>query len=152
MKKRCALLGLIAACILMASIPVTATSGKIEWQSYEEGIAMAKDQGKKVLLYFHADWCGYCKKMERSTFVDAGVVQYVNTNFIAISVNSDENRALAKAYGVSGLPTFWLLNPDSSKLSNLPGYVEAPRLIAILKYIKTDSYKTMSFKEFVESL
>ncbi len=132
--------------------PATALSEKIQWQNYEKGIAMAKAQGKKVFLYFHADWCGYCTKMKKTTFKDNSVIRYLNDNFIAISVDSDREKKIAGSYGVRGLPTYWLLKEDSTKLSSLPGYVDAERLLVVLKYIKTESYGKMSFNDFGKTL
>ena len=124
----------------------------IKWQSFDQGVSMAESQGKQIFLYFYADWCTYCRKMEKETFTDESVVNYLNENFIPISVNSDKNKKVADNFRVRGLPTFWLLKPDSTRLSNLPGYIDSGRLMAILKYIKTESYEKMSFKDFVKTL
>jgi len=129
-----------------------AVAGEIQWQGYEKGMAMAKAQGKKIFLYFHADWCTYCKKMKKGTFRDNAVASYLNENFISISIDSDRKKNLAGSYGVRGLPTLWLLKEDHSKLSSLPGYVDARRLLTILKYVHTESYEKMSFNAFVKTL
>ena len=34
-------------------------STAIAWQPYQEGLSNARDQGKHVFLYFHAQWCTY---------------------------------------------------------------------------------------------
>ncbi len=152
MKFKSGILVILTCLALITVVPVSAVPGGIQWQPYEKGISLAKEQGKQVFLYFWADWCGYCAKMEKSTFKDPSVVNYLNDNFIAISVDSERDRKVAANYGVRGLPTTWLLKPDSSKLSSLPGYVDADRLMTILKYIKTESYETMSYKDFIKTL
>ncbi|MCP4118289.1 MAG: thioredoxin family protein [Desulfobacteraceae bacterium] len=143
---------LIAVMLFAVMIPATALAGGIRWQSFEKGMAMAKDQGKNVVLYFHADWCGYCKKMDKTTFRNASVIDYINDNFIAISVDSDREQKIAQSYGVRGLPTMWFVKPDSSKISHLPGYVDGKTMSSILKFIKTESYKTMSYNDFKKAL
>jgi thioredoxin-related protein len=44
----------------------------------------------------------------------------------------------------------WFLTPEGDRISNLPGYVDGSQLLKILKYIRTESYLTMSFQDFVK--
>jgi len=125
---------------------------KIIWTSYEKGKPMAKKLGKKIFLYFHANWCTYCKKMELTTLKDKGVIKYINDNYIAITVNSDKERKIASLFKVRGLPTTWFLKSDSDKLSSVPGYIDSNRLLTILKFINTESYKKMSYQDFKAKL
>ncbi len=129
--------------------PGVALAGKIKWLKYEEGLARAQSENKHVFLYFHANWCRICAKMKKETFTDAQLIAYLNKNFISIMVDTDKEKKIAGAYGVRYLPTNWFLEPDSSKISMLPEYVDAKKLLTILKYIKTGSYKKMSFKDFI---
>ena len=121
---------------------------KITWTSYEKGMAMAEKQDKKIFLYFHADWCTYCKKMKLTTFKDKGVIDYINENYIAIIVDSDNEQKIASLFGVRGLPTTWFLKSDSGKLSSMPGFIDSKRMLTILKFINTESYETMSYQDF----
>ncbi|SLM28598.1 putative thioredoxin [Desulfamplus magnetovallimortis] len=143
---------LAALSFIFISRPSTANTGEIQWKGYDEGVAMAKAEKKKIFLYFHADWCGYCRKMDASTFKDNDVVDYLNENYITIKVNSDKEQKIASIYGVRGLPTSWFLKSSSEKLSSMPGYVDAGRLLTILKYVKTESYEKMNYRDFEKSL
>ncbi len=127
-------------------------TSKIDWQGYEQVMDLIKNQNKHVFLYFHADWCTYCTKLKRTTFQDAQVLKYLKDNFISIAVDTDKNQGLAKQWRVKGLPTLWFLKPDNSKISNIPGYVDAKQFLQILKYIHTTSYDKMSFQEFVKTI
>jgi thioredoxin-related protein len=129
--------------------PVWAADDKINWLKYDEGLVRAKSENKKIFLNFHADWCRYCAKMEKETFTFKAIIAYLNENFVPIMVDSDKEKKIAGAYGVRALPTSWFLEPDISKISTLPGYVDAKQLLSILKYIKTESYKKMSFQDFI---
>lgn len=131
---------------------VSGVSGGIAWNSYARGIEMAKEQNKKVFIYFHAEWCGYCRQMESSTFQNKALIDYMNANFVAIKVDSDVEKKVADSYSVRGLPTSWFLKANSDKLSSMPGYVEAKKLLAILKYVNTESYEKMSYNDFEKSL
>ncbi len=127
------------------------TSG-IHWQSYVKGLDAAKSQNKPVFLYFHADWCTYCKKLKKTTFADQDVLNYLNSNFISITVDIEKEKNLAQQWGIKGLPTLWFLKADHSKIRDLPGYIDPEQFLIILKYIHTQSYEKMSFSEFVMTL
>ncbi len=131
------------------SIEVGNISG-IDWQDYAQGVALAKTRSKPVFLYFHADWCTYCKQLKKTTFKNKKVLSYLNDNFISISVDTDKNKELATQWKVRGLPTLWFLKPDNSKITSIPGYIDEKQFLNILKYIHTASYDKMSFQEFVK--
>ena len=57
----------------------------------------------------------------------------------------------AKRFFGRGLPTIGCLESDgTTKITNLPGYVDAPTFVQILRYISTRSFETMDFKSFVD--
>ncbi len=151
MKKIIAASALLILCCITI-LPGYAFSEEIHWQSYDKGLAMAKTQNKNIFLIFHTDWCSYCKKMDKTTFKNPGLISYLNEYFISIKVNSDKEKKIASAYAVRGLPTLWFLKEDSTKISRIPGYVNADILIKVLKYIKTENYVKMSFKDFVKTM
>jgi len=140
-------------CILftVASFTCTAYSATIRWHGYNDGMALAKEQRKKVFLYFWAEWCLYCKKMEKETLSKKEVAAILNKNFIPIKINSDADQELATRYFVRGLPTTWFLTETGEKISNLPGYVAPDLFVPILRYIHSNSYQKMAFKEFIDN-
>ncbi|MFO7911540.1 MAG: thioredoxin fold domain-containing protein [Desulfotignum sp.] len=149
--------------VASAQIPVVETTGNagvengnagqntsIDWKDYTPGLAQAKTQEKNVFLYFYAQWCTYCTKLKKTTFVDEKVLSYLEKNFVSISVDTDQNQALSQTWQVKGLPTMWFLAPDGSRISSLPGYVDGSQFLQILRYIHTKSYDKMSFQDFLK--
>ncbi|MCP3875761.1 MAG: thioredoxin family protein [Desulfobacteraceae bacterium] len=124
----------------------------IDWKDYKQGIVLSESEGKHIFLYFHADWCTYCKKLKQTTFKDKKVLSYLKENFISISVDTDINKEVANQWKVKGLPTLWFLKPDNSKISHLPGYVDAKQFLSILKYIQSKSYDKKTFQEYMETI
>lgn len=47
----------------------------------KEAFVLAKKQNKKVLVMFHASWCGWCHKMDTS-LNDASVKKFFDDNFV----------------------------------------------------------------------
>lgn len=122
----------------------------IDWKDYTPGMALAREKDKSIFLYFHAPWCTYCTKLKMTTFKDEEIMAYLKANFICVQVDTDQNKALATEWQVTGLPTLWFLDSAGKKIDRMPGYVTVAQLIQILKYIHTKSYETMEFNEFVK--
>ena len=140
------LLLFVSAC---GSETVSSTE-KIKWLSYDEGIKQGKQEGKKVFISFYADWCTFCEKMEKETFRKNEVVGFVNENFVAIRVNSDKEAEIARKYFVRGLPMTWFMDANGEKISSIPGYIPPDMFMQVLNFVHSDSYKSMTFKEFVD--
>jgi thioredoxin-related protein len=132
------------------SVASQAGDGGIQWLSYAEGRQRGEAENKKVFLVFNADWCRYCLQMEKETFKDPTVIAYVNRNFVPIIVNSDKEQKIAAKYNVRGLPSTWFISENGDRIGNRPGYIASDEMLKILKYIGTDSYRSMSFKAFME--
>jgi thioredoxin-related protein len=127
-----------------------AASSSIQWHPYKTGMELGKKENKKIYLYFWAEWCDSCKKMTKETFVDSAVIAYLNKNFISIKVNADKEQALVSEYNVRGLPDNWFIAEKNEIIGNQPGYIPPDRLISLLRYIHTNSYKKMSYNKFMD--
>lgn len=115
------------------------TSG-IEWWDYAKGRELAKESGKHIFLYFHADWCSACNMLKLSTFKDEAVLAYLKENFIAISIDTDIEKEMSDRWGVQALPTLWFLEADGSKISHVKGYMDKKYFLDALKFIHTEQY------------
>lgn len=150
MKKTASFLLIIYILMAFPASLCFAEKEKIQWQSYDTGIKMIQDQKKKGFLHFYSDWCKYCKIMDNQTFTDSEIIKYLNKNFISIRVNAEKQRNVAQKYGVRGLPNTWFISEDSTSLSSQPGFIQPDRLLTMLKFLNTDSFKNMKFSEFID--
>jgi thioredoxin-related protein len=114
-----------------------AAADKIDWHSYESGLARGKFEKKKVFLYFHAEWCTYCVEMDRTTFKDPAVIAALNRNFIPIRVDSERETAPAALFRVKGLPDSWFLAESGEVIGHRPGFIPAEQLMKILNAVMT---------------
>jgi thiol:disulfide interchange protein DsbD len=94
------------------------TAGVSWQQNLESSLALAKARNRSVLLDFRADWCVACLELEKRTWPDSRV-QTVLAEVVPVRLdmtqNTAANRELIKRFGVLGLPTVILLNPDGSE-------------------------------------
>jgi thioredoxin-related protein len=60
---------------------------KINWISFIQLNDSLKVNPKKVFVNFYANWCLYCKEMERTTFQDEEVIKALNENYYAVKMN-----------------------------------------------------------------
>jgi hypothetical protein len=47
---------LLASVLFILILPIFSDAEGIQWQSYRDGIAKGKAEGKKIFVNFYADW------------------------------------------------------------------------------------------------
>jgi len=140
----------------------------IKWLTLEEVAILSKEEPRKIIVDVYTDWCGWCKKMDKSTFTDPAIVAYVNKNFYAVKLNAESKKplnfngktytfnnkyraheaALALLNGQMSYPSTVYLDEKMAIISPVPGYLDAPSFIKILSYFGENHYKTKSFQEY----
>ena len=131
-----------------------AKSEGIEWLTYEEGLKVAEETGKHIVIDFSTAWCGFCKKMERETFTNNKVIDLINNEFIPVRIDGDSRRKInlegfmtternltKTEYGVRGYPTFWFLESDGQKIGAQPGYQPPAQFLSLLNFVKDRKYE-----------
>jgi thioredoxin-related protein len=120
--------------IALVSSSFTSPEVQVNWVTLAQAQQLARDNAKPIFIDFTAEWCGWCKVMDRNTFSDAEVASFMNENFYAVRLDYDSKekldffgeqmtaRELGTKYRVPGLPTILLLSSDSKKSKKLVGY------------------------------
>ena len=62
---------------------------KINWISFEQLDDSLAVKPKKVFISFYADWCSYCKKMDKVAFKDSEVISMLNSEYYAVKMNAE---------------------------------------------------------------
>ncbi len=62
----------------------------LSWYAIDDLEAMKDIKGKKVLVDMYTSWCGWCKVMDKKTFTDPAVVEYLNENFVLVKFNAEQ--------------------------------------------------------------
>jgi thioredoxin-related protein len=123
--------------MLTGGMNSAAAMERIEWHTYDDGMARSRFEKKKVFLYFYAEWCAYCRDMDLKTFKDPNVIGTLNRSFIPIRVNSDREQAAATLFRVKGLPDSWFLGESGDVIGHRPGFIPADQMMKILNVVQT---------------
>lgn len=125
-----------AAVALLATTSSAHAAEEIPWSTnIEASLQQARASGKPVLMEFTASWCVYCKRMEKTTFVDPQVVQTVRQNFVAVRVDADQNKALVADLAIKGLPAILIVSPDLQIIERISGFQTPEALVPKLQNV-----------------
>ena len=115
-------------------VEAPAKEGTIEFihDDFQKAKEQAAKEGKRIFLDAYTSWCHYCKKMGRTTYKNEKVGAYFNENYINLKINMEKGAGpkLAKQFGVSGYPTFLILDEEGNLVAKSPGYKKAKDLLA----------------------
>ena len=118
---------------VVMSLTQFVAGNEIPWSTdIESSLQQAASTGQPVLLEFTADWCMYCKRMEKTTFVDPRVVKFVNENYVAVRVDADEHKQLVADLDIKGLPAILVVSPTLQIIERIPGFQTPEALLTKL--------------------
>jgi len=133
----------VALILLTFSLSVNAqkeANTSLKWYSWEEGYKLAQNEGKIMIVDAYTDWCHWCKVMDEKTYSQKGVINLIETDFVAIKLNPEKagtytysganysGKELIKALSdnkFSGYPTTFFVFPNKSVSYMEIGYLEA---------------------------
>ncbi len=78
---------------------------------YTAAVSEHQRTKQPVLVYFHTEWCGYCKKLDAAIFSQPQFLQNA-TDIIKVSINPDTGQAergITDQWQVQGYPTLFVV-------------------------------------------
>jgi len=143
--------------------------GGIQWMSFEEAVKLSETQPKKLFIDVYTNWCGWCKKMDATTFKEAEIVEFINANFYAIKLNAEtkdtihfrekefkyvaeykaNELAISLLGGKMGYPSYVLLDEQFALMTApVQSYLVKEDLMPILKFYGENIYKSKSWDDY----
>jgi thioredoxin-like negative regulator of GroEL len=133
----------ICAWILCAvfGLAAPAASPEIVWlHSLSEAVKQASAEGKLIIVDLVADWCGWCRLMEKETWAQPAVAELSGKHvFLKLDIDKDaDGTGLARRFKVSGLPMLLLLTAKGDEFERLQGFLPAQEFLEKLKAALAD--------------
>ena len=161
---------LISLLIILPSF-LSAQSPGIHWMSFNEAMAKRQSEPKKIFIDMYTDWCGWCKRMDATTFAHPEVVKYMNEHYYAVKFNTEKEGPISindttyvvnSKYGRNGThelavellqgkmsyPTFVFLDERFNMLSPLPGFQTPEQIEPVMRYFSEGYYLKNTWDEY----
>lgn len=143
---------------------------KINWMTFEEAVAQSEKNPKKIFIDVYTDWCGWCKKMDQSTFQDQAVADYMNENFYAVKFDAEQKEditfldqtfkfvangrrgyhelAYAILQGKMSYPTTVYMDEELKIAGIRPGFASKDDMDVLMHYFNENQHKHIPFQDF----
>lgn len=172
---RMTLLRLSSLTLFFLFFASTSSFAQINWLTWEQAIAKHRQQPKKILVDVYTDWCGWCKRMDKSVFADPKVSAYISKNFYAVKLDAEQRAkivydghtfnykpdygrrgahelAVALLDGRMSYPSLVYLDESRSRISISPGFKPADRFIHELAFIQDEHYRNKTYQEYLNGI
>lgn len=102
-----------------------------EHGTLEEALKKAKEAKKPLFVDVFATWCGPCKQMAATSFVDPEVTAFYNANFVSLKLDGEKNDGpeVMRKYGISAYPTLLYFNANGDLVAKVVGGQQAKQLL-----------------------
>ena len=61
----------------------------VRWTAFEALDDSLERKKKPVVLYFHTDWCAYCRKMDKRVFTREEVAELLNERYYTVKMDAE---------------------------------------------------------------
>lgn len=132
------LAGLALMALLGIAHPTTASADESRWlNDPQEAKAKARARGSYILVDLYADWCGWCKVLEKDVFTTERFREFAS-DYVLLRVDVEdraEGSRLQADYAVSNLPTMLVIDADGIEVGSVAGFFPADAYIARLERV-----------------
>ena len=146
---------------------------EIKWVTLEEAVELQKKKPKKIIVDVYTKWCGPCKMLDKNTFHNKDVANYINKHYYAVKFNAEGNEVinfkdrtfknpgykpananrrnsqheLSRYFSVRSYPTMLFLDEKADLLSPVIGYKTPQQLEVYLKLFKQNDHVDMKTQD-----
>lgn len=124
---------------------------KVQWDTVHTGenvrayldtrLATAKAAGRPVMIDFWAEWCVYCKKLDKTVWNQPAIVaeaqRFVTVKIDATAPDDDEMAAIKAGWDVAGLPRVVFIDSRGEYLAGRStGFVPPEQMLELMQGIR----------------
>ena len=81
---------IILALFLIIGV-ISIQAQEIRWMNLDEALAKQKRSSKPIFINVYTDWYAPCRMLDKETFQDVEVIDYINKNYYAVKFNAEGN-------------------------------------------------------------
>jgi len=167
----------VATLLLVACVWISATAfcpkpaTGVNWMTVAEMEAAYTRQPKPILVDVYTGWCGWCKVMDRETYSNKQVADYINKNYYPVKLDAESKEkfvwnnktysyneqyksnelAVWLLYGQMSYPSTVFLPTLDSKPAPMAGYLKPAELEAPLRFFGDGAFKSMSYQDYMKT-
>lgn len=150
---------------------IPSKKGKVQWLTVSALQEAYSKNPKPILVDVYTSWCGWCKVMDKETYTNEKVANYINEHYYAVKLDAEEKDsiewngkkygydklnkvnelAIYLTYGEMSFPTTVFLTALNAQPAPLSGYLKAKEIETPLKFFGEGVYKTQNFPDFNKS-
>jgi thioredoxin-related protein len=147
--------------------PAEGTSEALSWMSIDEAAGKLQKEQRPVLIDLYTTWCGWCKQMDKKTYSNKQVAQYLREKFYPVKVDAETRAtinwngrtyqfnpdyrsnefAMYLTHGRLEFPTTIIIPPGGEPQA-IPGYMEPKELEMLVKYFGEGKFGKESFDDY----
>ena len=170
------IIALLLLCIGVYSFRNTNTTveevgpSAIQWISWAEMVEKSKKEHRKVVVDVYTDWCGWCKRMDATTFQQPQIAKYINEKYYAVKFNAEDKQDIdfkGKTFkfvknGMRGYhelaaeitrgrlsyPTVVFLDEKLEVIQSIPGYRDALEFEKIITYFGGNQHQKTPWETY----
>jgi len=133
-----------------------------DFLSYDDGLRQARQQQKKLFVYFGRYGCGFCERTNREAFSNAALRARFVSHYVLAYVDSESGRRLTLPSGeritemelgvrfkAFATPVFAYLEPDGRTILKVAGVQTVKDFDEYDRFVHGGIYRTKSFQQFM---
>ena len=148
---------------------------KVDWLTWEEALEKNQKEKRKFLVDVYTNWCSWCRKMEKRTFSNPVISEYVNANYYPVKFNAEQKQDIIynnkvykyvgggfgnKGYhelareimrGKLSYPTVVFIDSNLEVIQPIPGFQDAKNFEMIMTFFAENHYKSTPWRTFASN-
>lgn len=118
----------------------------VAWRTFREATAEARHRDRPLLVFFSAAWKASSVRLDRETWSDVRVRQYLDANIVAAAVDMQDMSAVAKHFGIAEPPAILLLAPDGTQLVMLRGFHGPEAVVRVCTFAASGAWEYTDYE------
>jgi thioredoxin-related protein len=158
----------IITILFLITVSFVPKKDKVQWLTIEELHDAYLKNPKPILVDVYTSWCGWCKVMDKETYNNEKVADYINEHYYAVKLDAELKDSLewnGKKYGYNkeedvnelasyftygqmSFPSTVFLTDLNAQPEPLSGYLKVKEIETPLKFFGEGAYKNQNLPDF----